>query len=179
MRGVNQSIVYSYGEIQPDPDPLVAGPDAHGTNAEWYNAVCSNVFSAVEESNGIVLAPRTGEVNTNAYYFVDVIADRGPAPIHFVADGESRLGNPVLIAQAGETNRVPLLIGATYSVTSDVPLRVFAPAAAVVEAQAAAGRFRIGWPVSLGYSTADGMTTPTVSEAERLHVQMESVKWRM
>ena len=23
-----------------DPDPLVAGPDAHGTNAEWYNVVC-------------------------------------------------------------------------------------------------------------------------------------------
>ncbi|MDD6029519.1 MAG: hypothetical protein PUE68_01730, partial [Kiritimatiellae bacterium] len=27
-----------------DPDPLVAGPDAHGTNDEWYNVVCSNVF---------------------------------------------------------------------------------------------------------------------------------------
>ena len=31
-----------------DPEPLVAGPDAHGTNAEWYNVVCSNVFSAAE-----------------------------------------------------------------------------------------------------------------------------------
>jgi hypothetical protein len=30
-----------------DPDPLVAGPDAHGTNAEWYNTVCSNVLEAV------------------------------------------------------------------------------------------------------------------------------------
>ena len=126
-----------------DPEPLVAGPDAHGTNSEWYNVVCSNVFSEVEGPNGIALAPRSGEVNTNAYNFVDVIADRGPTPIHFIADGESRLGNPVLIAQAGETNRVPLLIGATYSVTSDVPLRVFAPIAAVVEAQAAVGRFRI------------------------------------
>ena len=30
-----------------DPDPLTAGPDAHGTNAEWYNTVCSNVLEAV------------------------------------------------------------------------------------------------------------------------------------
>ena len=70
-----------------DPEPLVAGSDAHGTTAEWYNAVCSNVFIAVEGSNGIELSPRTGEVNTNAYYFVDVVAERGPAVIRFVADG--------------------------------------------------------------------------------------------
>ena len=30
-----------------DPDPLTAGPDAHGTNAEWYNTVYSNVLEAV------------------------------------------------------------------------------------------------------------------------------------
>ena len=28
-----------------DPEPDVAGPDAHGTNAEWYNTVCSNVLA--------------------------------------------------------------------------------------------------------------------------------------
>ena len=33
-----------------DPEPFVAGPDAHGTNAEWYNTVCSNVFEAVATS---------------------------------------------------------------------------------------------------------------------------------
>ena len=32
-----------------DPDPFTAGPDAHGTNAEWYNTVCSNVFEAVAQ----------------------------------------------------------------------------------------------------------------------------------
>ena len=34
-----------------DPDPLVAGPDAHGTNAEWYNTVCSNILAAAEATN--------------------------------------------------------------------------------------------------------------------------------
>ena len=30
-----------------DTEPLVAGVDAHGTNAEWHNVVCSNVLDAV------------------------------------------------------------------------------------------------------------------------------------
>ena len=29
-----------------DPEPLVAGLDAHGTNLEWYNVVCSNVIES-------------------------------------------------------------------------------------------------------------------------------------
>ena len=29
-------------------------PAAHGTNAEWYNTVCSNVFEAAEEGPGAV-----------------------------------------------------------------------------------------------------------------------------
>ena len=37
-----------------DPEPLVAVADAHGTNAEWYNTVCSNVFEAAEEGPGAV-----------------------------------------------------------------------------------------------------------------------------
>ena len=117
-----------------DPDPLVAGPDAHGTNAEWYNTVCSNVLEAVASGStgttgilpvgngstgttGIlpvdddcVLSWRA-DVNSNAYYFVDVVAERGPAPIYFTGDRDSRLGNPVVVALAGVTNRVPLLIG--------------------------------------------------------------------
>ena len=93
-----------------DPEPLTAGPDAHGTNAEWYNTVCANI------------------VNSNAYYFVDVVAERGPAPIYFTGDRDSRLGNPVVVAHAFETNRVPLLIGVNYAVTSTVPIAVSVPA---------------------------------------------------
>ena len=98
-----------------DPDPLTAGPDAHGTNAEWYNTVCSNVFSAASWREG---------VNSNAYYFVDVVVERGPTPIYFTGDRDSRLGNPVVVALAGVTNRVPLLIGIDYAVTSDTPFSV-------------------------------------------------------
>ena len=108
-----------------DPDPLAAGPDAHGTNAEWYNTVCSNIVVATPGGSGVspLLEWREG-VNSNAYYFVDVVAERGPAPVYFTGDRPSRLGDPVVMARGGETNRVPLLIGIRYAVTSDVPFTV-------------------------------------------------------
>ena len=127
-----------------DPDPLVVGPDAHGTNAEWYNTVCSNVFYAVATScdppgmggnpdaggaqlvASVELSWREG-VNSNAYYFVDIVAEKGPVPISFTGDRASRLGDPVVVALAGETNRVPLLVGIDYAVTSTVPFTVSFP----------------------------------------------------
>ena len=123
-----------------DPDPLVAGPDAHGTNAEWYNVVCSNI------------------VNSNAYYFVDVVAERGPAPIYFTGDRESRLGNPVVVARGGETNRVPLLMGVEYSVTSSVPFMVHVPDNAEVSGAGASGgrTCAVKWSLSFGFSVASG-----------------------
>ena len=62
-----------------DPAPLSAGPDAHNTNAEWYNVVCSNIVSAVEDTNGVDLLWRDG-VNSNAYYFVDDYEDSPDVP---------------------------------------------------------------------------------------------------
>ena len=62
-----------------DPDPFTAGPDAHGTNAEWYNAVCSNIVVAAPGGSGVSplhLGWREG-VNSNAYYFVDDHEDDG------------------------------------------------------------------------------------------------------
>ncbi|MBQ6338609.1 MAG: hypothetical protein IJI36_05625 [Kiritimatiellae bacterium] len=112
-----------------DPDPLVAGPDAHGTNAEWYNAVCSNVLEATvaqERDPPVELSWREG-VNSNAYYFVDIVAEKGPVPICFTGDRTSRLGDPVVVALAGETNRVPLLVGIDYAVTSDTSFSVSFP----------------------------------------------------
>ena len=120
-----------------DPEPCVAGPDAHGTNAEWYNTVCSNVLEVVQGGNtgttGILpvddvsVLPWRAGVNSNAYYFVDVVTERGPAPIYFTGDRDSRLGNPVVVANAFETNRVPLLIGIDYVITSSVPFTVSYP----------------------------------------------------
>ena len=101
-----------------DTDPLVAGPDAHGTNAEWYNVVCSNVFYAVATScdppgTGGYPDPDAGgtqlvasvelswreDVNSNAYYFVDIVAEKGPAPIYFMGNRASRETNGPCVAR--------------------------------------------------------------------------------
>lgn len=146
-----------------DPEPLDANPvAAHGTPVEWYTIVCSNVFWAIGDSGTQTVTLRTGEevpfrtnVNANAYYFVDVVAARGPAPIYFNADRDSRLGSPVVVALAGETNRVPLLMGVVYSVTSTVPIAVTARdamhATVIPDGERAA---RVKWPLDFEFVEA-------------------------
>ena len=149
-----------------DPEPDVAGPDAHGTNAEWYNTVCSNVVTAVDGTNGVELTWREG-VNTNAYYFVDVVAEKGPAPVYFTGDRNSRLGNPAVVAHAGETNHVPLLIGIAYAVTSSAPISVSFPSNyrkyTVVE-RFTPNIVRICWPLKFKFveSITNGKRSYTV-----------------
>lgn len=136
-----------------DPEPLVAGADAHGTNAEWCNVVCSNLFEAAE---GGASSWRDG-VNSNAYYFVDVVASDGPAPIYFAGDRASRLGNPVVVARGGETNRVPLLMGVEYSVTSTVPFAVSLPATGFASVTTnGASRYEVKWPLEFGFAESVG-----------------------
>ena len=149
-----------------DPEPDVAGPDAHGTNAEWYNTVCSNIVMAVDGTNGVELTWREG-VNTNAYYFVDVVTEKGPAPVYFTGDRKSRLGNPAVVAHAGETNHVPLLIGISYAVTSSAPFSVSFPSNykkyTVVE-RFSSRIVRICWPLKFKFveSTTNGKRSYTV-----------------
>ena len=161
-----------------DPEPLAAGPDAHGTNTEWYNVACSNVFVAAEggvpasgdmRPPGLILSPRTADVNTNAYYFVEVVAERGPVPIYFTADRESRLGSPVVVARGGVTNYVPLLMGIEYAVTSTVPITVSVPSNAVasLERESGARAFVVRWPLEFVFSESldEAARTYTLSVA--------------
>ncbi len=143
-----------------DPDPLTPGNDAHGTNAEWYDLVCSDVFSKTEQPNSLPIPLPGGEsmffkpgVNTNAYYFVDVVAERGPAPIYFNSSHPGRLGSPVVVALAGETNRVPMLIGATYSSTSHVPFTVACPTNGCAEVLGSDGTSAtVRWPLEFTFT---------------------------
>ena len=132
-----------------DPDPLVPGPDAHGTNVEWYNIVCSNVLTAVEGQDGVELSWLAG-VNSNAYFFAEVVADIGTAAVYFTCDTETSLGSPVVVALAGETNRVPLLVGVGYSVSSDVPFSVSVPDGATAVSNGVSA-FRVERPVSFEF----------------------------
>ena len=152
-----------------DPEPLVPNPvDAHGTPAEWYRIVCSNVFTTAEDSN-IQTFPHSNigfrtNATARAYYFVDVVATEGPAPIYFAADRDSRLGSPVIVARAGETNRVPLLIGVEYAVTSTVPFSVTVPEGGFAEANQLNERnCLVKWPLEFEVATSEDGHTVTVT----------------
>jgi len=138
-----------------DPEPLVAGVDAHGTNAEWFNTMCSNVLEATAITSAALppeLSWRTG-VNTNAYYFVDVVATNGPAPIYFTGDRETRLGNPVIVVRGGETNHVPLLVGVNYAVTSTVPFSVSPPDEGFASiATHGVSNYEVRWPLNFVFT---------------------------
>ncbi len=147
-----------------DPDPLVPGSDAHGTNVEWHNIVCSNVLAAVEGQGGVELSWLEG-VNSNAYFFAEVVADIGPAAVYFTCDTETGLGNPVVVALAGETNRVPLLVGVGYSVSSDVPFSVSVPDGATAVSNGVSV-FRVERPVSFEFvQDANALATGVVAYA--------------
>ena len=93
-------------------------------------------------------------VNSNAYYFVDVVASNGPTPIYFTGDHDTRLGDPVVVALAGVTNRVPLLIGVDYSVTSDTPFAVSFPLDYVhpIVTTNGVSNYNVRWPLEFSVS---------------------------
>ena len=104
------------------------------------------------------------DVNSNAYYFVDVVAERGPSPIYFTGDRDSRLGNPVVVALAGVTNRVPLLIGVDYAVTSDTPFTVSFPIDYIHPTVTTNGvaDYNVRWPL-------DFVFTESIGESNRVY----------
>ena len=60
--------------------------------------------------------------NSNAYCWVDIVVSNANALVTFVGDGSSALPDPRFIARAGETNRVTILIGKTYTVSCNMPI---------------------------------------------------------
>ena len=60
--------------------------------------------------------------NSNAYCRVDIVVPNANALVTFVGDAPCALPDPRFVAKAGETNRVTILIGKTYTVTCNMPI---------------------------------------------------------
>ena len=84
-----------------DLDPMVCDGDFYGV----ANALPTNA-------------------NPDAYYWLDlsVTGLLGVATIRVTCDGPSDLGDHVVIARTNQVCHVPLLVGATYAVESDLPI---------------------------------------------------------
>jgi len=140
-----------------DPDPYTNSGDCHGTCAAWYNVACSNILTAVDGDYGVELT-WLGGVNSNAYYFVPVVAESGPAEIVFNASQAGNLGSPIVVAAGGATNLVPLLVGVEYAVTSSVPISVSTPADGFAQVVVdSPSTCRIHWPVNFIFTETVGV----------------------
>ena len=141
-----------------DPEPYAAGPDAHGTNAEWYNVVCSNVLDAVAggEPNEPGITWKEDVVDT-AYYFVDIVAERGPAALYFKGNVENNLGDLAIVALTAATNHLPLLMGVDYAVTATADYEIILPDGgfAVISTNSE-GVVHVKWPVNFYAMSAGG-----------------------
>ena len=94
--------------------------------------------------------------NADAYCWVDLVTEVN-AHVTFTGDGPSDLPDPDFMMRAGETNRVILLIGKTYNVTSTRPLVVVAKSDPAIEVtgDGTSGPV-ICWPVT--FTVGDGMS---------------------
>jgi len=92
--------------------------------------------------------------NSNAYCWVDLVVPNANALVTFTGDGPSALPDPAFIAKAGETNRVTLLIGKTYQVTSRMPISCIDQSSGDIEVnQISPTELQIVWPVEIEASS--------------------------
>jgi len=110
-----------------DDEPLIAGEPA---------------FGAAQQ-----LPPGA---NTNAYCWIDVVVANANSLVTFSGEGNSTLADPSFIARAGETNRVTLLIGKPYHVSSRMPMTCVAQSSAAIEvSQDSPTSLSVLWPVTI------------------------------
>ena len=107
-----------------DANPTTSDGDFFGTGVGWLNVNCAGVLSAATNGMGEVEISWHTNANPNAYYWLDLAATGalGVAKITATCDGESFLGDMTVIARTNEVCHIPLLIGATYTVESDLPI---------------------------------------------------------
>ncbi len=107
-----------------DANPYESDGEYFGTGVDWLNVNCAGVLSAATNGQGEVEISWHTNANPNAYYWLDLTATGalGVAKITATCDGESNLGDLAVIARTNEVCRVPLLVGATYTVESDLPI---------------------------------------------------------
>jgi len=88
--------------------------------------------------------------NSNAYCWVDLVVSGAASLVTFSGNGASNLSDPSFIALPGETNRVLLLIGKEYHVSSRMPICCVGRSDYAIEvSQESPTSLSIIWPVTI------------------------------
>ena len=94
--------------------------------------------------------------NESAYCWIE-IRPRWHSYIEFVGDGPSNLDDPYLWAKAGETYRVQLLIGKTYTIVSSQPVDVVGQSSPSIEIDGSGtSEIEVVWPVTFSALEGNG-----------------------
>ena len=92
--------------------------------------------------------------DTNYYYWVDLVVGPANARVVFEGDGESDWPDPSFVAKAGETNRVFLLIGKTYSVRCPMPIQCVDKEDEDVEVYPGSDGLLVCWDIRMEFVTS-------------------------
>ena len=88
--------------------------------------------------------------NSNAYCWVDLVVEQADSLVTFAGGGTSDLPDPSFVAKVGATNRVALLIGKAYHVTSRMPIACIDRSDYEIDIdQPSATEMFICWPVTI------------------------------
>ena len=95
---------------------------------------------------------RFADGNTNAYYYADVVVEKGPSIVTVRCDAETALGDYAVAAYPGETNRLPFLIGPQYEVESEAAFAHFGVAdCEVIKTNFTDRIVGLQWPVEISF----------------------------
>ena len=102
--------------------PTASDGDCFGTGMNWLNANCGGVLSAVPTGDGGYEIVWNTNANAAAYYWLSFTPTHDRTRIAIACDGDSNLGDMVVIANEGQVCEVPLLMGARYHVAASWPV---------------------------------------------------------
>ena len=109
-----------------------------------------------------VSSPLPEGANEDAYYWVELCATgyAKAATIRVTCDGSSNLGNHIIIARTNQVCRVPLLIGAEYTLESSLPVSITDVSSPEVEISNAFTKSAFGckirYPLDLWFENSTG-----------------------
>lgn len=118
--------------------------------------------------------PKNG--NTNAYYWIDLVAKARDEKLVFRGDGPSNLPDPTFVASVGQTNRVILLVGKKYDISSAGGFDIVSKSSSLVQVEALpGGGSSVRFPVDIKMIQSWAKSTRTSVRSQNAGLQARKI----